>query len=62
MSSTTTRGFLSKLRIAEDGGTEVKDVGLKSDRLKIGAIYAPIVGRTVYSCSHAYVELENTSD
>ena len=56
------RGFISKLRFAEDGGDVTKDAKLKSDRLKIGAIYAPIVGRTVYSCSHAYVELENTSD
>jgi hypothetical protein len=30
--------------------------------LKIGAIYAPVVGRTVFGCSHAYVELENTSN
>lgn len=58
----TTRGFLSRLRLAEDGGDTAKDVGLKSDRLKIGAIYSPIPSRTVYGCSHAYIELENTSD
>lgn len=58
----TPRGFLSRLRLSEDGGSNDKDAGLKSDRLKIGAIYAPIEGREVYGCSHAYIELENTSD
>lgn len=61
------RGFISKLRLAE---AEVQgnvidysqDAGLRSDRLKIGAIYAPAPGRTIFGCSHAYIELENTSD
>jgi hypothetical protein len=35
---------------------------LLSDRLKIGAVYAPIPDRTLFGCSHAYIELENTSD
>ena len=61
------RGFVSKLRIAEanrDGASfsGATDVGLLSDRIKIGAIYSPIPGRTVYGCSHAYIELENSSD
>ena len=61
------RGFISKLRLAEklneDPTTSVNaDVGLLSDRLKIGAVYAPIKNREIYSCSHAYIELENTSD
>lgn len=56
------RGFIANLRIAESGAVKPKDAGLRSDRLKIGAIYAPIVNRTLYGCSHAYVELENTSD
>lgn len=57
------RGFISNLRIAEAGSVNADgDVGLLSDRLKIGAVYAPQLERTVYGCSHAYVELENTSD
>ena len=39
-----------------------KDHGLYSDRVKIGAIYAPNASLTTYGCSHAYIELENTSD
>ena len=39
-----------------------KDHGLYSDRVKIGAIYAPAASLTSYGCSHAYIELENTSD
>lgn len=58
------RGFISNLRIAETHGNinDSGDVGLLSDRLKIGAIYAPQPDRTIYGCSHAYIELENTSD
>ena len=62
INNTNYRGFLSNLRLKENGGDVDKDSGLKSDRLKIGAIYAPVVGRTVFGCSHAYVELENTSN
>ena len=39
-----------------------KDHGLYSDRIKIGAIYAPNASLTSFGCSHAYIELENTSD
>ena len=39
-----------------------KDHGLYSDRVKIGAIYAPNANLTVHGCTHAYIELENTSD
>jgi hypothetical protein len=61
------RGFISKLRLSEKALTDptvsyTSDAGLLSDRLKIGAIYAPKKGRSVFGCSHAYVELENTSD
>lgn len=57
------RGFISNLRIAESKkDLNEKDAGLLSDRLKIGAVYAPQPNRTIYGCSHAYVELENTSD
>lgn len=39
-----------------------KDHGLYSDRVKIGAIYAPIKSLTTHGCSHAFIELENTSE
>ena len=60
-SNNKNRGFISTLRFLE-GGDSTKDAGLKSDRLKIGAIYAPDPDISVYGCSHAYIELENTSD
>lgn len=39
-----------------------KDIGLYSDRIKIGSFYIPDLGQTNFNCSHAYIELENTSD
>lgn len=64
LNNNESRGFISNLRIAEANGTvkDSGDVGLLSDRLKIGALYAPLPNTTIYGCSHAYVELENTSD
>lgn len=63
------RGFISKLRLAEAEAEKLitsddysKDAGLRSDRLKIGSVYSPIKGRTLFGCSHAFIELENTSD
>ena len=35
---------------------------LYSDRLKIGAFYAPASTNKTFGCSHCFVELENTSD
>jgi len=35
---------------------------LYSDRLKIGAFYAPSRLNKTFGCSHCFVELENTSD
>ena len=70
LSDINTRGFISKLLIAEHNKTvpaeetvdPASNAGLLSDRLKIGAIYAPKPGRNIYGCSHAYIELENTSE
>ena len=51
-----------------DTGTGIafnKDQKLYADRIKIGAFYAPYqsdVQTKVCGCSHAYIELENTSD
>lgn len=61
------RGFVGTLGhnqlISENKALAVdKDHGLYSDRVKIGAIYAPQAGQTTFGCSHAYIELENTSD
>ena len=58
------RGFVGLLGQKEKGEQNVtKDLGLYSDRVKIGAIYAPYSeDQPTYGCSHAYIELENTSD
>lgn len=60
------RGFVAKLHCGETKGlvsaSNTSDVGIYSDRVKIGAIYCPFTSDTVYGCSHAYIELENTSD
>ena len=41
---------------------KAKDHGLYSDRVKIGAIYAPNASLSTHGCTHAFIELENTSD
>ena len=63
------RGFIGSLGNIEHPNTSINgtfnykgDLGLYSDRLKIGAIYAPNQNQKVFGCSHAYIELENTSD
>lgn len=63
------RGFIGQLRIAENNSTPgnvqiniTQDARIYSDRLKIGAFYAPLDTDTVYGCSRAFVELENTAD
>lgn len=67
-SFTNYRGVAGKLGWKEAYKTRAKekengDLGLFADRIKIGAIYAPYSENQVsYGCSHAYVELENTSD
>ena len=38
------------------------DMKLNADRVRIGAIYAPLDTDIVHGCSHAYVELENSSE
>lgn len=61
------RGFISKLlageaKIDATPSTNIKDLKLNSDRLKIGAVYCPLKTDTKFGCSHGYIELENTSD
>lgn len=58
------RGFVAQVRMAEAGvnpGNSAKDIKLNSDRLKIGAFYAPFYTDLAHGCTHSYVELENTS-
>ena len=61
---TNIRGFVGSLGFNEQ--TKVtdpkKDLGLYSDRIKIGSIYAPVEGQQIFGCSHAFIELENTSN
>ena len=66
---TNIRGFIGSLGNLEHPNQSISsqfnyvgDLGLYSDRLKIGAIYAPNENQKVFGCSHAYIELENTSD
>ena len=57
-------GTLGDLKMTQLGINpgRAKDHGLYSDRVKIGAIYAPNANLSTHGCSHAYIELENTSD
>lgn len=63
------RGFIGQLRIAENNKddnnvdiTITQDARIYSDRLKIGAFYAPLDTDTVFGCTRAFIELENTAD
>ena len=58
------RGFIGCLHGKESGKAinALNDFAINSDRLKIGAIYSPNQNQKVFGCSHAYIELENTSD
>jgi len=42
--------------------SELSDIKLYSDRIKIGSFYAPAITNKVFGCSHCFVELENTSN
>lgn len=63
------RGFVGQLRIAEnnkdDNNVDIsitQDARIYSDRIKIGAFYAPLNTDNVFGCNRAFVELENTAD
>ena len=64
MSKQCTRGFVANVNTINTSSSPHgdKDLKLNADRIKIGAIYAPLDSETTFGCSHAYVELENTSD
>lgn len=61
---TNFRGFIAKLHCAENNidVSSTKDIGLNSDRVKIGAVYCPLITDVKHGCSHGFIELENTSD
>lgn len=62
------RGFFGTYNMFKNGmgvNNASLDYGLGSDRVKIGAVYSPFKSQAktgIYGCSHAYIELENTSD
>lgn len=63
------RGFIGQLRLAEQNKAfptsklgPTQNAGIYSDRLKIGAFYAPFSTDEVHGCTRAFIELENTSD
>ena len=64
----SSRGFVGQLGwniCKKETGVEMSkssDYGLYADRIKIGAIYGPLASDVTYGCSHAFIELENTSD
>lgn len=69
LDSWSARGFMGRLRLAEYNKanpsnrlSETQNIGLYSDRIKIGAFYAPLDTDIVHGCTRAFVELENTSD
>lgn len=68
LTSKNVRGFIGRLRLYEYNKTSSnkitvsQDARIYSDRLKIGAFYAPLESDTVFGCNRAFVELENTAD
>nr|DAJ73265.1 MAG TPA: hypothetical protein [Caudoviricetes sp.] len=69
LDSWNARGFIGRLRLAEYNKanpsnrlSETQNIGLYSDRIKIGAFYAPLDTDIVHGCTRAFIELENTSD
>ena len=64
------RGIIGQLGLKEQNNlvegtsatklTETDDLGLYSDRVKIGAFYAPARNNETFGCSHGFIELENT--
>lgn len=58
------RGFVAGLKnaLATTKKDESKSFGIDADRVKIGSLYAPLDTDTRIGCSHAFIELENTSN
>lgn len=63
------RGLVGQLGLAEHNSdttltkfTRKSNLGLWSDRIKIGAIYLPLKTDKIFGCTNAYIELENTSN
>lgn len=66
MDEVTFRGFAGSYFCAtadpQVAANTTKDQGLNEDRIKIGSIYCPLTTDIKHGCSHAFVELENTSN
>lgn len=64
LSDNYNRGFVAKTlyKKAASSAKVDGDWKLNADRVKIGAFYTPLATDAVFGCSHAYVELENTSN
>jgi len=63
----SSRGFVGQLghELAQRDGKSLSynaDYGLYADRIKIASIYGPLDTDVTYGCSHAFIELENTSN
>ena len=59
----SSRGFIGNYNdLISNISDSAADRKLKADRIRIGAIYAPLTSDLIHGCSHAYIELENTSD
>lgn len=56
------RGFIGQLRASEAKMNKGGDVGIYSDRLKIGSLYNPLKTDKIHGCTHSFIELENTSN
>ena len=63
-SDNTHRGFIAKLHCGEKSilVNDKNNKGLNSDRVRIGSFYTPLHTDKVFGCSHAFIELENSSD
>lgn len=57
---TRQRGFIARIH-GDNVSASSKDIGLNSDRVKIGSFYSPNTETKIYGCSHAFIELENSA-
>ena len=60
---TVRRGFISTFNdLMNNAADSATDRKLNADRIRIAAVYVPLTTDVIHGCSHAYVELENTSN
>lgn len=58
----TDRSFISILKATKKNIDITKDMKLNADRIQIGATYVPLKTDKIHGCTHAYIELMNTSN